>query len=259
MACPPPPRKRTTPEPCASQKAHGFILCREADAGFRKDCQSCCLSEIAVSTDFEAHSQEPDFRRINHLSYQSGEVLFHEGDPGESVYSVRSGLIKLVHYQQNGTERIVRLLKKGGMAGLEVFVCQRYHHTAIVVRSVDACRIPTGILSRLSAIKPRFYDMLLQRWQEDLDLADFWICQFSTGSTEARVARLLLFLIEFGELEPGVAVHLLSRQDMAGILGVTCESVCRMISHFRHAGVLLRDSPGLYQCDVHALKQIASV
>ncbi|MDD1650986.1 MAG: helix-turn-helix domain-containing protein, partial [Methylococcaceae bacterium] len=78
------------------------------------------------------------------------------------------------------------------------------------------------------------------------------------GSTAARVARLLLFLVEFGELEPGIAVQLLSRHDMASMLGVTCESVCRMISHFRQAGLIQRASQGLYQCDVPALQRIAA-
>ena len=252
------PRKLASSESQTCNETHPTILCREADEDFRKDCESCCLREIAWSPDFEAHRYAPDFRRINNISLASGETLYREEEPGESVYSIRSGLIKLVQYQRNGAERIVRLLQKGRVAGLEVFVSERYHHTAIVVRSVNVCKIPTGILSCLNSARPRLYEMLLRCWQQSLEMADLWICQFSTGSTEARVARLLLFLTEFGELDHSAAVHLLSRQDMAGILGITCESVCRTISHFRHSGVIRQSAPGLYGVDLDALRTMAS-
>jgi CRP-like cAMP-binding protein len=183
--------------------------------------------------------------------------LYRAGDPGESIYSIRDGLIKLVQYQRNGEERIVRLLKKGGVGGLEAFVSGSYNHTAIVVRCVNVCQIPMGIFSGLNSAKPRLYEILLQRWEQNLEMADLWICQFSTGPIEARVARLLLFLTEFGEFDHSVAIHLLNRQDMAGILGVTCESVCRVISHLRHSGIVRRSAPGLCDVSLDALRAIA--
>jgi len=119
-------------------------------------------------------------------------------------------------------------------------------------------RIPAGLLGRLNSEKPRLYAQLVERWQQSLDMADRWICQFTTGSAEARVARLLLFLTELGELDHSAALQLLSRQDMAGILGITFESVCRMISQFRHSGLLRRSTQGLYKYDVDALQRIAA-
>jgi CRP/FNR family transcriptional regulator, anaerobic regulatory protein len=258
MVHPPPPRQCASPEPRPGDPAGAIRGCREADAGFREDCLACCLRALANCADGAAQLNALDWRSIHPVFFNAGAFLFHQGDLGVSLYSLRGGLLKLVQYQPNGTERIVRLQKKGGMAGLEALVCEHYHHSAIAVRGVDACRIPTGLIQRIRAAVPSFDNLLLQRWQQDIDLADYWICQFATGSTAARVARLLLFLVEFGELEPGVAVQLLSRHDMAGMLGVTCESVCRMISHFRQAGLIQRTSQSLYQCDVPALQRIAA-
>jgi len=142
------------------------------------------------------------------------------------------------------------------MAGLEAILGEPYSHTAIVLDDANVCRIPASLPGRLNSERPEVYTKLMQCWQHDLAMADFWICQFSSGSTEARVARLLLFLIEHGRLDHSAAIHLLSRQIMSGILGVAYESVCRVISHFRNVGVLHRASPGLYRCDVEALRKI---
>jgi CRP/FNR family transcriptional regulator len=83
-----------------------------------------------------------------------------------------------------------------------------------------------------------FYLELTEQWHHYLREADVWITQFSTGSIRSRVARLITFLYYLEkEINPGY-VRLLSGEEMASILGVTPESVSRVIAEFKRQHIV---------------------
>ncbi len=77
------------------------------------------------------------------------------------------------------------------------------------------------------------YFKLLKQGYLDLAKADRWIADFTTCGIKPRVARLVDFLskIEFGE--SSTRVELLTVHEMAEMLGVTPESVSRVLAEFK--------------------------
>ena len=67
-------------------------------------------------------SESPTFavhRPIDQLQYPAGATIYQAGDEGTSLFTVRTGLVKLSHYLPDGSQRIVRLLRKTDVLGLE--------------------------------------------------------------------------------------------------------------------------------------------
>ncbi|OIQ81648.1 bacterial regulatory protein, crp family [mine drainage metagenome] len=90
--------------------------------------------------------------------------------------------------------------------------------------------------------------------QQQLDTADQFITEFSTGSAEARVARLLLFL---ESTSTGVYCELLGREEMASILGITTETASRIMADFRRRGLVSGVINSSFSCHHAQLQQIA--
>jgi CRP/FNR family transcriptional regulator len=83
---------------------------------------------------------------------------------------------------------------------------------------------------------------LLCQWHGDLAQADRWIADFSTGGIKSRVARLLEYLAELKQGESRDRVELLTVNEMAEILGVTQESVSRILAAFKRSDILQKQA-----------------
>jgi CRP/FNR family transcriptional regulator len=192
------------------------------------------------------------------------EVLFSEGEVAMRAYLVRRGLIKLVARLGNRRSRIVRLRAAGSLLGMSGLVGRSYEHSAVAVDEIEVVCIPIHRLAALRRANPLVYASVAQYWYKDLRDADTWIMQFSTGAIRARVARLIEHLAALKRWPRPVAdrsgcVGLLTCEEMAAVLGVTPESVSRVLAEFKRSGLLQETAGGpheWYSCDVSALQAI---
>lgn len=192
--------------------------------------------------------------------FSAREIIYREGESADTVYAIGHGLVKLLSYLPNGRGRIVRLYGKGIWIGLEGLLRRPYEHTAVAIDDVEVYRLPANMLRLVQRDDPRDYQHLMQKWHEHLIEADMWISDFSTGSVKSRVARLINFLSRIEERQTSSKVRLLTCDEMAAILGVTPESVSRIIAEFKRSGVLRvldSDSPELYRCDAIELERVS--
>lgn len=198
-------------------------------------CKHCAIRHLVLFADL----QQDDFDRIHHpiddIELEPGSRLYHQGDEMPFVFTIRSGIVKLVQHLPNGEYRIVRLLTQGDLAGLENLDGQPASHEAIAMDHVRVCRIPRSVISTLRRDTPRLHDALMQRWQKALSSADDWITKLTTGKAQIRVARLLLLLDENSDDE---SFFLPTREDMGAMLGITTESASKATAEFRRKALL---------------------
>lgn len=193
-------------------------------------CKHCAIRHLVLFADL----QQDDFDRIHHpiddMEFEPGSKLYHQGADIPFVYTIRSGLVKLVQHLPNGEYRIVRLLKQGDLAGLESMNGQPIDHDAVTLDHVRVCRIPLSVIETLRRDTPRLHNTLIQRWQSALSGANNWITRLTTGNARVRVARLLLLLDQSSDDD---SFFLPTREDMGAMLGITMESVSKVTAEFR--------------------------
>ncbi|CAA7615330.1 Crp/Fnr family transcriptional regulator [Magnetospirillum sp. UT-4] len=219
----------------------------------KAECGRCGIRDLVLFADLA----EPDFNLI-HLPIEEREldvesVLYSAGQDGSALFTVRTGLVKLVQYLPEGTLRIVRLLGPGATAGLEALLGQPYEHSAVVLQRALVCRIPRQVVERLSTETPRLHGQLMQRWHGALKQADDWLTGLSTGKTSQRLARLLLHVMDQDGNAP-----LFSREDLGAMLGVTTVHASRTVAEFKRNGVLREPKSGRCICDRARLECIAT-
>jgi CRP-like cAMP-binding protein len=94
-------------------------------------------------------------------SYESGEVIFREGEPSDVAFLILSGKIEVVHRQVGDEDRHIAVLGKGEYVG---------EMGAIDDKPRSATALAMGEVICMSVDQEEFMDMLLSRPQESIEL-----------------------------------------------------------------------------------------
>ncbi|MGD2073422.1 MAG: Crp/Fnr family transcriptional regulator [Gammaproteobacteria bacterium] len=230
--------------------------CTDAQWVGRSDCRNCNVRNMMLFSSLPDVAFDKVLSPIDNLRYGGGAVLYDEGQPGEVIFTIRRGLVKLLHLSADGSQRILRLLGGGSAVGLELLDGSPiYRHSAVAVNHIDVCRIPVSTIAALEKDFPELAGQERHRLQQHLDQADEWILTMGTGPARQRVAHLLLFLHRYSADANG-DIELLPGEDMAAIVGTAVETVSRVIADFKRRRLLHRVAVHLYRCDTAALETV---
>lgn len=219
-----------------------------------ESCENCVIRHMALFADLQHNDFELIHKPIVELKKKPGEVLYNEGDDAKHLFTVRSGIIKLTQYLPDGSQRIVRLLRTGDVAGLEALINPGYEHFATVLRDAELCQIPREVVEKLNVETPRLHKQLLSRWHSAVKSADEWLTELSTGNSKSRVARLVIGLSD----KTDSSCYLFSREDLGAILGITTETTSRIIAEFKRDGALKGLGKNHFHADLERLDVIAN-
>lgn len=210
----------------------------EAWTGLAK-CMNCNVRKLALFADLTQQDFNLIHQPIDELDFKAGETIYKMADSPHYVYSIRSGLIKLVHDLPNGSYRIVRILRQGDLAGLEALNGTVYLQNAITLLPTSVCGIPREEIERLNSQSPRLCKQLTARWHQAISDADTWLAQLTTGTSRRRVASFLLYLDDYkylDQIKHAEICYIPSREDIGAVLAITTETASRIIAEFRRKG-----------------------
>lgn len=199
------------------------------------DCRNCAIREMVLF----ANLDESDFSKIHapidDLDYAVGAALAQEGDRALGLFTLRSGMVKLVRTTSDGRERIVRVMRQGDVIGLEALVHGKFETSAVALTAASVCRIPLDIIQNLALQSPRLHQGLMKQWSHNQKEAQDWLADLNYGSARQRVANLILKMRNPADTQ---FVTLFSREDMGAMVDLKMETVSREISYFVHENVL---------------------
>jgi len=225
---------------------------KQAWDGIEK-CKQCHIRKLALFADL----QENDFIHlhlpISDLELQTGDSLYKENEASKFVYTIRTGLVKLVRLLPNGNYRIIRLLWPGDLAGIEALHGITYLHQAITLQNTSVCKIPVEDIEQLNRKSSRLHKQSIAHWQRVQKDTDIWLAELSMGSSKKRVANLLLYL---NQQSSNDYFYLPGREDMGALLAITTETASRIIAEFKRLGYLQIEHQGAYIIK-NKLKQIS--
>lgn len=199
------------------------------------DCKSCGIRDMVLFADLNEQDFNLIHAPIDDLVYQVGTALYAEAAPAHSVFTLRSGLIKLVRSTPDGRQRVLRVLRPGDVIGIEALAGARYDSEAVALTEVSVCRIPVDVIHRLAQNSPRLHLRLLQKWQAALREADDWLAALNFGTARQRVAN---FVLKMRHATDPQVVTLFSREDMGAMMDLKLETVSREVSALVKSGVL---------------------
>ena len=194
--------------------------------------------------------------------FTRGEPVFHCGDPVAGLYTVRSGLVRLVHLTEEGREITVRLAGPGDVLRPSA-LGQRVHHTADARCVTEVTLDYTPRESLLEGQGEGAFSDLLAQLARQLASAEMHVA-LSTYATDTRVRWLFDWLApRFGVTYPnghrnehGCWVKLdllLTHEDVAALVNATRVTVSYVFAQLRGEG-LLKGSRGRYLVKLSPLR-----
>jgi len=184
--------------------------------------------------------------------YPKGSVVLFEGDPGDSLFLVRGGRVKVVLVGEDGREVILGILGVGEHFG-ELSLIDQQPRSAHVIAMEDASLLVlrSEDFKRRVEAAPEIAWALLTELARRLRRADDKIGGLVLLDVPGRIARLLL---DFADEQGGEVIEKpLTHQTIADMIGASRETVSRAMREFQDSGLVtvarrqirLADRPGL--------------
>ena len=190
-----------------------------------------------------------------------GDVLFHEGDRGDTLYVIAEGKIKLGRTSPDGRENLVAILGPGEMFGeLSLFDPGPRTMTATAVAETQLLGLGNDSLTGLLTGRPGVSKSLLAALAQRLRRTNAHLADLVFTDVPGRVAKALLHLSErFGRpVEGGIMVsHDLTQEELAQLVGASRETVNKALADFATRGWLRLEARAVLLQDVERLKRRA--
>ncbi|MEE6281525.1 Crp/Fnr family transcriptional regulator [Georgenia sunbinii] len=203
-----------------------------------------------------------DLRGAMHeVTLRRGEVLFNEGDPGDRLYLVIEGKVKLGHSSGDGRENLLAILGPGELLGeLTLFDPGERTATATAVAVTQLLELQHDPFMALVDTRPELAKHMLRALAVRLRKTNEALADLVFSDVPGRVAKALLDLAErFGEETPdGLRVaHDLTQEELAQLVGASRETVNKSLADFISRGWIRLEGRAVQILDLDRVRRRA--
>ncbi|MFO1070221.1 MAG: cyclic nucleotide-binding domain-containing protein [Geminicoccaceae bacterium] len=162
----------------------------------------------------------------------AGATLFQEGDPADDVFTITSGMLKLIKPMRDGRRQITGFMLPGDFLGLAFG--RTYVYSAEAVSESHLCRFSRAEFVALMDRFPALEKGLLGRVSTELAAAQEQMLLLGRKTARERVATFLVSLCRRQGVGSGQKLELaMARSDLADYLGVRTETISRCLTALR--------------------------
>jgi CRP/FNR family transcriptional regulator, cyclic AMP receptor protein len=174
--------------------------------------------------------------------WERGEIVFREGDTGDTCYLVREGAVILTREHQDGRMVALAELRAGAMFGeLAMFRGETRSATAEAIEPTSAVALLARDVQRLIRRNPELALKLLASLAERVSRTNERLLQQSFQTVAGRVASALLAQAVARQAEGAGEEDVLIRAtqaEIAHLSGTSRESASRFLATLERAGVV---------------------
>jgi CRP/FNR family transcriptional regulator, anaerobic regulatory protein len=199
--------------------------------------RSVCLASEADESQLDLLPQF--FEDVGLLA--PGDHIYRSGDPAQAQYHVRSGMVKTYVINSEGDEYVTGFYLPGEIIG-HVHIAGAHGESAVALETTTVCRLDEESLTECAqlGLATALYRHMAANSRVEMQHQ----INLKQTSAQARVAGFLVTFMSRLERLGRSAKHLptpMSRTDLASYLGMTLESLSRVISKFQ-SGHMIRAS-----------------
>ncbi len=224
------------------------------------------MREYAVGTDQDLRSPltPESMRKLAargaELQFRRGECLFHQGDPGNGVFLLLKGRVKVCLISTSGLKTILRIHLPGSLVGMSALASSPFRDgTATPLEPVTVVELTNAEMQKVmledSALALRVTRMLLDR------LADLHsrLADLQATSVEQRLARVLLALGRNDPNDATEATIALTHEDLSSLVGARRPTVTTALTRFVDAGLIEKNGRNILIKDAERLTRLLSI
>lgn len=192
--------------------------------------------------------------------YDRDQVVFYQGDAGDTFYVILSGEVKVSLSSAEGQEAILVMLEAGESFGEFALLDEQPRSATIeATRPTEVLALRKDDFHRLIRQSPEIALELLRVMTRRLRDTDQLVEDTAFLDVAERLAKKLLQLMEQHGRKAAAGIELdiqLTQQDLAAMIGATRESVNKQLGAFRDRGIVTVDRQRITVRDEAALRAV---
>lgn len=206
-------------------------------------CSGCSLLCQCLPAEVEGDALDRIDGRLATLrrKVRQGQVLFRAGDKFEALFVVWTGFFKTVAATRQGRDQVAGFAMPGDLIGVEGIDAAHHAVEAVALRDSQVCVIRYADLQALARDAPSLQWRLLQLMSRKIVNDQRTMLHLGSMRADERIAAFLLdwgARLEARGYSGSLLVLPMGRTDVGSYLGLTPESVSRVLSNFQSAGLL---------------------
>ena len=193
-------------------------------------------------------------------SYGDGAIVFSQADPGEALYGVVTGRIRISTSSPNGREMFLNIMEPGDTFG-EIALLDGRHRTATASATApsELIIITRDHFLELLTHEPKLVSHVIRLLCERLRWTSGLAEESALLSVPQRLARRLLSLGQLhGHKTPNGIELSISQEEVARFLGLTRQVVNQYMQNWKVKGWLTLGRGKLVIIDEHALRDVVA-
>ncbi|KOX31656.1 Crp/Fnr family transcriptional regulator [Saccharothrix sp. NRRL B-16348] len=227
----------------------------------RRDEVDETLARAGIFQGVEQAAAEALAQTLESVEFPRGHVIFAEGEPGDRLYIIQSGKVKIGRKSPDGRENLLGIFGPSDMFGeLSIFDPGPRTSTATTVTEVRAVSMDRPALRQWITNRPEIAEQLLRALARRLRRTNSMLADLIFTDVPGRVAKALLQLAQrFGSQEAGLlrVTHDLTQEEIAQFVGASRETVNKALADFAHRGWLRLEGKSVLILDPERLARRA--
>lgn len=203
-------------------------------------CETCPVRPITICRSLNPELLA-DFRKLGIMQrLQPGQAVFHEGDPAHRVFMLTFGSLKIYTLLGDGRRQVTGFMFPGDFIGISID--GEYAFTVEALENSELWWFSRERFDRLVEDHPAMEHELYRMAAHELAAAQQQMVLLGRMTAAERLASFILDLLVRGERVSGQTEHgfdlPMSRIDIADYLGLTKETVSRMLGELRSRNLI---------------------
>jgi CRP-like cAMP-binding protein len=203
------------------------------------------LAKIPLLRDVAPEALGQLAKSLRRRRFSRGEVVFHQGDPGDTLHLVRGGRVKIVLPAETGDEAVLAILGPGDCFG-ELALLDGGPRSASVVAMEPVETLVLGRQDFLAFFRTNTEaaERLIVTLARTIRKVNEEVADLAFLDLPGRLAKKLLDLAEsHGEPMSGGGIEItvpLTQEELAGMIGATRPSVNKVLGWYEDQGAIQR-------------------
>jgi CRP-like cAMP-binding protein len=201
-------------------------------------------------------------KQLHEVDFPRGHTLFVEGQPGDRLYIIVSGKVKIGRSSPDGRENLLTIMGPSDMFG-ELSILDPGPRTSSATAITDVCAVSIDreALCAWMVERPEIIERLLRVVARRLRRTNDNVADLIFTDVPGRVAKQLLQLAQrFGTQEDGAlrVTHDLTQAEIAQLVGASRETVNKALGDFAHRGWITLEGKSVLISNAERLRQVSA-
>jgi CRP/FNR family transcriptional regulator len=231
-------------------------------SALKASCAVCSMHQLCLPMGLD----DTDILRLDEVIGRRRRVvrderLYQMGEPFRNLYAIRYGHFKTYQVNAAGEQQITGFQMAGELLGMDAISGDRHHCDAVALEDSEVCEIPFADLEELFSHVPALLRHFHRIMSQEITREQNVMLLLGNMRAEQRFAVFLVNLSARYAARGYSSTQFqlrMSREDIGNYLGLTIESVSRLLSRFKKQGLVSVDRREVTLLEPALLKAMAA-